>query len=198
MSCSISHSVSAATRVPAYTFKDQLQAGEHDNPIVKQVFLAQQTSSEKPSGRKWCRPPLISFHQLWTHLKLIEGVWRRVYAPGPTSDILTVLAPCSSKPFSTPAMICQLATKVLAKLWQGCEKKIWVNKSRRYCHECAEKLPLPSKAPLTSMPIGKCHSRWYCWFLDSFSHADRQSLSAGIWQMPFPCLINLPVPLLLP
>ena len=53
LSCSISHSVSAATRVLTDTFKDQLQTAQHDDPIVKQVHTALQTSSEKPSGRKW-------------------------------------------------------------------------------------------------------------------------------------------------
>ena len=53
----------------------------------------------------------------------------------------------------------QGADKTLARLREEC---YWVNMSQdveRYCRECTEcqqaKLPLPSKAPVTSMPIGK-------------------------------------------
>ena len=89
-----------------------------------------------------------------------------MYAPGPTSDVLTVpVMPHSLQQqalqhsHNDPSAGHQGADKTLARLREEC---YWVNMFQdleRYCCECTEcqqaKLPLPSKAPLTSMPIGK-------------------------------------------
>ena len=102
---------------------------------------------------------------MWTQLKLIDGVLSHVHAPGPTSDVLTVpVMPHSLQQqalqhsHNDPSAGHQGADKTLARLQ---EEYYWVNMSQdveRYCHEFVEcqqaKLRLPSRAPLTSMPIG--------------------------------------------
>ena len=124
------------------TFKDQLQAAQHDDSILKQIISALQTSSEKPSGRKWCRLPLI-LHQLWTQLNLIDSVLCCVYAPGPSSDVSTV--PVMPDSLQQQALqhshndrsAChQGADKTLVRLRKEC---YWVHMCQdveRYRHEC--------------------------------------------------------------
>ena len=88
LSCSVSHSVTAAaTRVLTDTSKSNYR---QPNVMILSLSKCLRTSPEKLTGRKWCHPPLVRFRQLWTQLKLVDGVLCHVYTPGPTSDVLTV------------------------------------------------------------------------------------------------------------
>ena len=156
----------AATQISSDPFKVTLQEAQQEDPIIKQVFTALQTSSQKPKGKLWHRPPLLRFHQLWPQLSIVDGVVCRKYSPGPSSDVITVpvvpdhmqkefLQQCHDDPSAGH----QGVEKTLERLRS---KAYWVNMTlhvEKHCRECAEcqkfKLPQPTRTPLTSMPIGK-------------------------------------------
>ena len=156
----------AATQISSDPFKVTLQEAQQEDPIIKQVFTDLQTSSQKPKGKLWHRPPLLRFHQLWPQLSIVDGVVCRKYSPGPSSDVITVpvvpdhmqkefLQQCHDDPSAGH----QGVDKTLERLRS---KAYWVNMTlhvKKHCRECAEcqkfKLPQPTRAPLTSMPIGK-------------------------------------------
>ena len=99
-------------------------------------------------------------------LTLVNGVVCRHYAPGPTSDTLTVPVLPSSlhhrallRNHDAPSAGHQGADKTLERLQQ---EAYWVGMSadvERYCRECTRcqqsKLPAPTRAPLTPIPIGQ-------------------------------------------
>ena len=157
----------AATQVSSELFKARLHTVQQEDTVTKQVFTALQTLSQKPpQGKPWHRQPLLRFRQLWSQLSIEDGVLCCKYSLGPSRDIITVLVVPDSmwqeflhQCHNDPAAGHQGVEKTLERL-QG--KGYWVNMNQhveRHCRECTKcqkfKLPQPTRAPLTSMPIGK-------------------------------------------
>ena len=61
----------AATQISSDPFKVTLQEAQQEDPIIKQVFTALQTSSQKPKRKLCHHPPLLRFHQLWPQLSIV-------------------------------------------------------------------------------------------------------------------------------
>lgn len=155
----------ATTKVSTDVFKANLKAAQQEDPVIRQIFTALQTS-QKPTPRKWRRPPLLRFRQLWTQLIIVDGVVCRKYSPGPLRNTVTVpvIPSCMQQQLlhqchDSPAAGHQGVDKTMEHL-RG--EGYWVNMHQhveRYCRECTKcqksKLPQPSRAPLTSIPIGK-------------------------------------------
>ena len=116
--------------------------------------------------RSWRHQPLLRFRQLWPQLSIEDGVLCHKYSSGPSRDVITVpVIPGSMQQeflhqcHNNPAAGHQAVEKTLERL-QG--KDYWVSMNQhveRHCCECTNcqkfKLPQPTRAPLTSMPIGK-------------------------------------------
>ena len=81
---------SALTQISNSAAQQQLLEQQKSDPIVKEIFQALSQSSKKPSGRKWKCPPLNRYCQLWSQLKVVDGIVCRTYTPDPTGDAVTV------------------------------------------------------------------------------------------------------------
>ena len=144
LSCRVHPEVTiAATQVSSDPFKAILHTAQLEDTVTKQVFIALQTSSQKPPGRSWHRQPLLRFRQLWPQLSIEDGVLCRKYSPGPSRDVITVpVVPGSMQQeflhqyHNDPAAGHQGVEKTLERL-QG--KGYWVSMNQhveRYCREC--------------------------------------------------------------
>ena len=81
----------AATLVmPHYSIDEHRKAQEADEVTSK---LLQACSIPKPrlQGSEWNRHPLKRYCQLWSQLKIVEGVLCRHYTPDPSLDSVLVL-----------------------------------------------------------------------------------------------------------
>ena len=138
-------------------------AQEHD-PHLNQVLLGLKVSHVRPP--KWRQYPLRSYAYLWSQLVLSEGVVYRRNAIGPCEDVIQVpLIPHTMREealrscHSAPGAGHQGVEKTLARLRQ---EALWPNMHndvKEFCKNCVlcqrSKLPNPTPAPLTSMPIGR-------------------------------------------
>ena len=143
-----------------------MKLAQEEDPVIKQLQVALQKSPERPKTRKWKHPPLHRYRQLWSQLKLVNGIVYRRYSPGPLLDPVDVpIVPTSLQGqflfdnHSSAAAGHQGPVKTLQRLRQ---EGYWVNMAKdvdRHCRECLEcqksKLPLPSKAPMYNMPVGQ-------------------------------------------
>ena len=83
--------VPAASTVILPTFSvEQLKTALENDPVTLQLQKSLQHSVDRPTSSKWKRPPLHRYRQLWSQLKLVDGVVYRTYAPGPLSDSIDV------------------------------------------------------------------------------------------------------------
>ena len=126
---------------------------------MQAVYKAVQNPTYRPTSRQWRRTPLSRYCKLWPQLILCDGVCRQ-YTPQPLGTVVTVpiwqaLQQCHDSP--VPGH--QGFHKTLELLRK---EAYWVNMIsdvESYCQQCQKcqqfKLPLPSRAPLTSTPIGK-------------------------------------------
>ena len=155
----------AATSMVPGESKDEIRRAQQADPTIQQIHTALSASESHPTGSHWRGPSLRRYRQLWSQLILMDGVLCRQYAPGPTSDVITV-------PILPPSLR-QQALHVnhdspsaghlgMEKTLQRLRKEAyWVGMAadvHRYCQECSRcqqsKLPMPTRAPLTSIPIG--------------------------------------------
>ena len=128
---------------------------------TQQLCEALETSGQCPKGRLWRR-----YAQLWYQFVIVDGVLCRKYAPGPTSEAVTV--PVLPKSLQQKALLqChdspgaghQGFKKTLERLRR---KAYWINMAQdveQHCRECqkcqSSKSSIPSRAPLTNLPIGR-------------------------------------------
>ena len=135
---------------------------------MKRLGHALSISNKRPSLSKpfWRKPPLRRYRQLWSQLKIVDGVICREYAPGPTSEIIQVpLIPDSERPtilqsnHNSPTPGHQGIDKTLNRIRQVA---YWVNMAQdvdKHCRECTQcqqaKLSLPQRASITNIPIGR-------------------------------------------
>ena len=82
----------AATITMSHTSTEHLRRAQSVDPIMKRLGHALSISNKRPSLSKpfWRKPPLRRYRQLWSQLKIVDGVICREYAPGPTSEIIQV------------------------------------------------------------------------------------------------------------
>jgi len=151
--------------LPTYSV-EQLKLAQEEDPILQQLLTALHKSSQRPNLRKWKTPPLRRYRQLWSQLKLANGIVYRRYSPGPLSDPLDVpIVPASLQQqflfqnHNSATAGHQGPVKTLQRLRQ---EGYWVNMAKDvdlHCRECLEcqksKLPLPNKAPMVNMPVGR-------------------------------------------
>ena len=151
--------------LPNYS-ETQVKLAQEEDPIVKQLQIALDKSPERPSSHKWKHPPLHRYRQLWSQLKLVNGIVYRRYSPGPSSDPVDVpIVPTSLQEqflfenHNSAAAGHQGPAKTLQRLSQ---EGYWVNMAKDvdlHCHGCLDcqksKLPLPSKVPMVNMPVGQ-------------------------------------------
>ena len=159
--------VSSAPTVilPNYSVK-QMKLAKEEDPIIKQLQIVLDKSPEHPSSHKWKHPPFHHYQQLWSQLKLANGIVYHRYSPGPLSDPVDVpIVPTSLREnflfenHNSVAAGHQGPAKTLQRLRQ---EGYWVNMAKDVdlhcckCLECQEsKLSLPSKAPMVNIPVGQ-------------------------------------------
>jgi len=157
---------SALTQISNSAARQQLLNQQKSDPVVKEILQALSQSSKKPSGQTWKCSPLNRYRQLWSHLKVVDGIVYRIYTPDPTGGTVTV--PVLPQPLHQQAL--QSSHDIPSAGHQGVDKTLhrlrreayWVNMAgdvETYCRQCTRcqqcKAPAPIRAPLTSVPIGK-------------------------------------------
>ena len=157
------NAVAITTLYPS--FLSDVQQHQENDPTMQLIRSTLSSAHPKPQGSKWSRSPLQRYRQLWPQLSLVDGIVYRCYAPGPTTDQVTV-----------PIIPTSLRKEVLRQLHDspsaghlGADKTLgrvrqvgyWVNMIadvEAYCREClacqAAKPPSPQRIPLKSVPIG--------------------------------------------
>ena len=93
----------AATRSTTGVLTEQIRIAQQKDDIIQQVYQALRLSVKQPTGTIWRKAPFSKYYQLWSQLKLREGVVYRTYIPGPTSEAITVpvLPACLRKEYLT-------------------------------------------------------------------------------------------------
>ena len=161
-----SHSTETTAMTMAVESPKELAQCQQADEVTKKLYDALLVSPSTPSGKLWQHSPFRRYKQLWSQLKLVNGVLCRRYSPGPTSNTVTV--PVLPKSLQAAALHgCHDDPsgghlgyeKTLHKLQQNA---YWVYMSRdveQYCRQCTKcnvsKPPAPPRAPMTSVPIGK-------------------------------------------
>ena len=141
----------------------ELRVAQQDDPIISQLLEA--LSKVTPSRPRSQHPTVRRYAKLWSQLRLVDGIVCRTYTPGPAMEVVTV--PILPKSLIQQALLRvhdvasaghQGRAKTLEKLRQ---QAYWVNMAsdvQTHCQECVKcqqtKPTLPTKVPLTSMPIG--------------------------------------------
>ncbi len=145
---------------------EELRTAQQEDAVTKQICKALSESRSKPRTRVWRAPPLRRYGQLWTQLTLVDGIVCRRYAPGPSSDVVTVpVLPTSLREqalhrnHGIPSAGHQGVDKTYLRLRQ---EAYWVNMAgdvQQHCYACnpcqRAKLPAPTRAPMTNTPIGR-------------------------------------------
>ena len=80
----------AATRSTTGVLAEQIRIAQQKDYIIQQVYQALRLSVKQPMGTIWRKSPFSRYHQLWSQLKLREGVVYRTYIPGPILEAITV------------------------------------------------------------------------------------------------------------
>ena len=155
----------ALTVANAASAKAELYAKQQQDPVTKRVYTALK-ANVAPRAPDWQRPPLRRYKQLWSQLTLEDDIVCRKYSPHLGSDVISVPV--------LPASLHQSALHwnhdIPTAGHQGFDKTLqrlrseayWVNMARdvdAYCRQCTmcqqAKLPSPTRAPLTNIPIGQ-------------------------------------------
>ena len=143
--------------------KENLHQAQQNDLIVKELYRALQIKHLSPS---WRQSPLQHYRQLWSQLQVVDDIVCRKFSPSPGSDVL--LVPVLPSSHHRRALHCNHDTSTSGH--QGFEKTLlclkqevyWVKMAKDvedYCRQCTQcqknKLPMPSRAPLTNIPIGQ-------------------------------------------
>ena len=151
----------ATTQLPFLT-KD-LRQQQLTDPVIAQIHRA--LTQNKSTPPRWNKLPLNRYKQLWSQLCLHDGLACRQYTPSPSlNPVLVPLIPESCRhtilhQYHDTASAGHLGyQKTAAKVrqvgyWVGMLQDI-----EKYCRECTTcqctKPPMPTRAPLTTVPIG--------------------------------------------
>jgi len=155
----------ATTQVQLCT--NELRQQQLSDPIIQQIHDAlSQTHPIPPQASMWRKHPFSRYKQIWPQLCLHDELVCRRYTPSPSLN--TVLVPLIPESYR-PTLLYQHHNAVSAA-HLGFEKTAarvrqvgyWVGMLQdieKYCRECVvcqrSKPALPTRAPLTSVPIGK-------------------------------------------
>eukprot|EP00731_Ephydatia_muelleri_P024338 Em0016g609a len=156
----------AATRSTTGVLAEQIRIAQQKDDIIQQVYQALRLSVKQPTGTIWRKSPFSRYHQLWSQLKLREGVVYRTYIPGPTSEAITVpvLPACLRKEY---LRLCHDSATGGHQGWHKTLHKLrreayWVNMAQdadQHCRECnicqRTKPTAPKRAPLINIPVGR-------------------------------------------
>ena len=156
----------AATRSTTGVLAEQIRIAQQKDDIIQQVYQALRLSVKQPTGTIWRKSPFSRYHQLWSQLKLREGVVYRTYIPGPTSEAITVpvLPACLRKEY---LRLCHGSATGGHQGWHKTLHKLrreayWVNMAQdadQHCRECnicqRTKPTAPKRAPLINIPVGR-------------------------------------------
>ena len=151
--------------LPNHSVSD-LRTAQLADDTLSVVLQARERSHDVPSGRKWRKPPLRRYWQLWKQLVVINGVLVRQYSPSPLNQLVTVpiLPAVFHKDALThnhdvPTAGHQGVAKTLDRL---CREAYWVDMAKHveeHCRKCTvcqkSKLTMPQRAPLQNIPIGQ-------------------------------------------
>ena len=161
-----SPTVIAATQFVPDPIKKDIQEAQQADPTLQIVYEAMQKSNNKPTSRLWHQSPLSRYRKLWPQLCLCDGVLCRKYTPQPLRSVVTVpiLPQCLQEHalygcHDTPSAGHQGFRKTLENLRREAYWVHMVSDAELYCRQCPRcqqsKLPLPTRAPLKSTPIGR-------------------------------------------
>ena len=159
--------IAATSQTPSLT--ETLHQQQLSDPTIQHLHTALSHASPThapPQSSEWRRSPLSRYKQLWPQLFLHDGIVCRQYAPNPNLPPVTVpIIPASQRSslfkqyHDIPSAGHLGFEKTAAKLrqvgyWVGMLQDI-----AKYCRDCIvcqrTKPPIPMKAPLTSVPIGR-------------------------------------------
>ena len=146
--------------------KQGIQQAQQADPTIGLVYGAVQKSRNRPTSRQWHRSPFSRYRKLWTQLTICDNVLCRQYIPQPSGTVVTVpILPQSlqrqalQECHDSPAAGHQGFNKSLKLLRKKAYWTSMISDVETYCRQCQKcqqsKLSLPSRAPLTSTPIGK-------------------------------------------
>ena len=152
-----------------FTLTQTLHQQQLSDSIIQQLHTALSQTPHahvSPQGSGWRKPPLSRYRQLWPQLLINDGIVCRQYAPIPQLPSVTVpLIPASQQLtllkqyHDAPSAGHLRFEKTAHKLRQV---GFWVGMLQdidKYCQECTvcqcTEPPTPTKAPLTSVPIGR-------------------------------------------
>ena len=156
----------AVTLASPHHSHEEIRTAQRADRDIAKLVEARSHSQRRPQGHQWNRQPLRRYRQLWPQIELVDGILCRHYVPGPGSDPVTVpVLPASLRSqalrdnHDAPQAGHQGAEKTLERL---CQEAYWVNMARdteNHCRECSKcqqaKPPMPQRAPLTNIRIGR-------------------------------------------
>ncbi|KAL5503413.1 hypothetical protein EMCRGX_G010361, partial [Ephydatia muelleri] len=145
---------------------DDMRKAQRDDHAIGIVYTTLLSKKTPTHSGKWRQHPLRRYRQLWSQLQLIDGIVCKRYAPSPASDVISVpVLPESlqrealQRNHDAPSAGHQGIEKTLQRLKQ---EAFWANMAKdvnQYCSKCVvcqqAKLPTPTPAPMTNIPIGR-------------------------------------------
>ena len=151
--------------MPHYSI-DELRKPQEADEVTSKLLQACSILKPRLKGPEWDRPPLQRYHQLWSQLKIVEGVLCRHYTPDPSLDsVLVLILPTGlhheslCRNHDAPSAGHQGTERTLHRIHQ---EAYWVGMARdvnRHCQTCRKcqqsKLPSPQHAPLVNIPFGR-------------------------------------------
>ena len=112
---------SALTQISNSAARQPLLDQQKSDPVVKEIPQALSQSSKKPSGQTWKCSPLNRYHQLWSQLKVVDGIVYRIYTPDPAGGTVTV--PVLPQPLRQQAL--QSSHDIPSASHQGVDKTLY-------------------------------------------------------------------------
>ena len=145
---------------------DDIQRAQLNDLVIKQIYdTLSNLRNTKPTNSMWTQPVFKRYLQIWHQLSIVDGVVCHTYKPGLSQHSITVpLLPDSLhtsaiyQSHNIPTSWHQGTAKTLRRLQQVA---YWVGMAEavaKYCNQCVvcqqAKLPTPTPAPMTNVPIG--------------------------------------------
>ena len=158
--------VNAAISLSLSPAKVEIYGAQKQDTVLKEVRKALLNSTTPPRNTLWNTYPLRRYKQLWSQITLVDDIICRSYCPGPSNEVISVpLIPIALQKdalirnHDNPSAGHQGGEKTLQRLRQ---EAYWVNMAQdveKHCQECLKcqqsKQPKPTRAPMTSIPIGR-------------------------------------------
>ena len=157
---------SALTTIHSGLAIEDVRQAQQNDAMIQKLRNALELSQRPQAKLEWREQPLRRFLQLWSQLVIHDGIVCRKYRPAPTCEPIMVpilpismhiqvLRDCHNAP-SAGHMGTQ---KTLDRVRQ---EAYWTNMARdvdMHCRECEvcqkSKLPIPTRAPLVNVPVGR-------------------------------------------